>query len=305
MRQLVGILAVLAALGPADARAPSIDETIVHISCTSPGRSPLIGSGVLISADGMVLTVRHVVMGDAATLPPGTVCTGAIGNANRPRSTLIAQAVSLRYDAMVLKFPQDNLPFQRFCRLEPRLQRSQIVATGFPLDSTTGVPSSRVGVLSTAQPDLEGVIDTDSTTTVGMSGGMVTLAGNGNLIGIVSGGQTDALGMPSAYRVIAAQMLEPEFRSFGLTEDAEGCKPHDRLTPVMGRTASGSWRASDPPLPLGLREGEGFCFLVSVWGSMDHQSDMVQIEVQDGEFVLSGRNAGSGSHGALARCARF
>lgn len=303
MRQVLAALVavMLAPLAWADA----IDDTIVHISCSSPDGPAVPASGVLISDTGMVLTVRHALPGQGASLPAGTVCTGAIGNANRPRSTLIPQAVSLRYDAMLMKLPQEGTPFQRFCRLEPRMQRGQIIATGFPLDSTTGVPSSRVGVLSTVQPDFMGIIDTDSSTTMGMSGGMVTLAENGNLIGIVSGAGTDPRGVPSIYRVLAAQVLEAEFSSFGLTVDAEGCQAPDRLTPVMGPFQGGNWRASDPPLPLGLRDGEGFCFLVSVWGAMDHPQDQLQIGLQEGEFVLSGRNAGGGSHGAQARCARF
>ncbi|WP_111432116.1 serine protease [Rhodobacteraceae bacterium DSL-40] len=296
----------IACSGVRPAQAASIDETIVYIECTSPGKPPRKGSGVVVSADGVVLTAKHVVFGAEPQMPSGTTCSGAIGNANRAKSGLFLQATSAQYDAVLLKLPVNGVPFQRFCRLEPRLQRSQIIATGFPLLTGTGVPSSRVGVLSTVQPDGAGYIETDSTTTSGMSGGMVTLAANGHLIGIVSGAKTDpGNGLLNYSAVLAVQVLANEFVSWGLSEDPEGCADKARTSGPQGTVHGRPWEATDPPLHLGMKVSEGVCFLVRVWGYFDDPDDLVAVTETDGEYVLMGVNDGSGPHGAYADCLRF
>ncbi len=260
---------------------------------------------MLVTSDGLVLTAKHVVYGDADAMPSGTECTGAIGNANRARNRMFPQDSSLRYDAILMKYPDTGLPFQRYCRLEPRSQRAWITATGFPLSSRTGVPSSRVGVLSTVQPDSDGVVETDSATTVGMSGGMVTLAENGNLIGIVSGQDPDFNGLPANYRVLSAQVLASEFEDWGFSEDEEGCAARARVTPMLGSVGARPWEATDDALPLEFSSDEGVCYIVSVWGYFDDPKDRVEVTVEDGEYFLRGDNGGSGPHGAFAQCMRF
>ena len=297
--------ALLSALSPPAARAATIDETIVFIECTTPGKAPRLGSGVIISAAGQVLTAKHVVFGAAADLPDGTVCMGAMGNAKRAKVELIPQAISAKYDAVLLKLPEDNLPFKKFCKLEPRLLRTQIIATGFPLGSKTGVPSSRVGVLSTVLPDLAGMVETDSATTTGMSGGMVTLAGNENLIGLVSGVDADpSNGLPATFKVLAVQALVGDFAGFGLQEDAEGCAAQARSTGPLGLVDGRKWQATDPPLALNFSADDGFCYIVAVWGDFDDPRDIVEIALVDGAYFLRGEDGGSGPHGAFAECRR-
>lgn len=300
----------LPALAAAPARADIIGDTLVYIECRDTAHpEPRRGSGVVISASGMVLTARHVVFGAEARRPEGLDCKGAIRHRNLPPSTLSFNLASTTYDAAVLKLPAaENMPHQRFCPLSPAMIRQAVIATGFPRLTSTGVPSSRQGILSTLEPDADGWIETDSATTTGMSGGMVTLARGGALIGIVSGAQPDpSTGYPNSFAVLAAERLAPEFAQFGLAaHDAATCAGLPPVGPVMGTLPDGRpWQAGDPDLPLGMRADQGLCAITRVWGEFDHPADSVAIGLDDaGGYVLRGTNAGQGAHGAEARCIR-
>ncbi|MDO5371486.1 hypothetical protein, partial [Paracoccus sp. (in: a-proteobacteria)] len=103
----------------------------------------------------------------------------------------------------------------------------------------------------------------------------------------------------------AASRLAPEFGQFGLSSDPALCGPRDRVLPTAGNPAT-PWVAGDDPLPLGMKEGEGFCYLVRVWGQFDTIADAVEIGLQNGEYVLQGTDATDPSnHGAVAECVRF
>lgn len=290
---------------PPGARADLIAETVVSITCTTPGVPPRKGSGVVVAENGTILTAKHVVFGSSAPGSVMPVCTGSTGKATFAQDSLILRRTSQDYDAVLLKSPHEGVPFQRYCKLAPWMLRAQVIATGFPLGSKTGVPSSRVGVLSTVEVDHEGIVETDAATTSGISGGMVTMAGNGNLVGIVSGYNPDQQdGLPANYRVLAAEALAGDFPE--LQEDQEGCAEKAAATGILGSRGTGNlWRSVDAPLKLGMRAEEGVCFLVTVWGAFDSSSDSVGIEVIDGEYLLSGKNGGGNYHGALARCMRF
>lgn len=286
----------------APSAAQGIDETVVFIECTSPGQTPRRGSGVLVSPEGHVLTAKHVVFGAAERMPDGTVCEGVIGNAKRGKDEFFLQDFSRDFDAALLKLPGNDYPFLKYCRLNNRFQRQTVYATGFPLKSPTGVPSSRVGVLSTTQIPANGQIETDSTTTEGMSGGMVTLANSSHLIGIVSGVSIDpGTGIPSHWSVLAAQVLDDDFGNWGLKEDTEGClKP--RFTEVLGK----DWHAGRTVETLGVKPEEGFCYITRVWGQFDNVKDSVAVRIDpDKGFQLEGVNAGAGDHGAEVQCVRF
>lgn len=302
-------IAALALLLPAPdpAQADALDPTIVHVECSEPGGNPRRGTGVVISPDGMVLTAKHVVLGTAAALSDATTCMGGLGHALTPKSQMTVQSLSGAYDAAMLKYPglvgADHV---QFCPVEPRHKRAEVIAAGFPLRSATGQPSERMGILATIEPDPKGLLESDAVTTSGMSGGRVTLAENGRLVGIVSGALPEpATGYPSAYAVLAASRLAPEFGQFGLSSDPALCGPRERVLPTAGNPAT-PWVAGDDPLPLGMKEGEGFCYLVRVWGQFDTIADAVEIGLQNGEYVLQGTDATDPSnHGAVAECVRF
>ncbi|WP_134724329.1 S1 family peptidase [Paracoccus luteus] len=303
-------LALPGLLAAPDARAEELDPTIVHLICSSNGMERR-GTGVVVSPDGMVLTARHVVTGTAAGATADTVCTGSLGHANGVRVTMTIQKVSSEYDAAMLKYPGlSGAPHLGYCDVLPRHKRAQVIAAGFPLLSATGLPSERMGILATVEPGgaaAPGLIESDAATTSGMSGGRVTLAENGQLIGIVAGVSPDpATGYPNAYAVLAASRLAPEFGQYGLKTDPASCEPVMRVTRPLP-ASGGPWLAADPPLPLGMKAGEGFCYLVRVWGDFDDPRDSVEITVTaDQEYALTGTDSASpGNHGAVAQCVRF
>ena len=298
------------------ANADAIKDAIVSIKCTSKGETIVReGTGVFISENGKILTARHVVLGshskaDFQNDRTLVSCEGQRGNSRTlGGARLVVQSISGDFDAAVLSFPnQENLPYLRYCNVEERrFLGSQILATGFPRDSETGDPSSRAGIISTNSPDVRGFIETDVPTTIGMSGGMVTLAENDKLIGIVSGTEFEvATGQPKFYAVLAAQRLANDFANFGLELDPDGCPPRNPLSEIKGDVAGKPWEVQDGDLKLGMKSGEGFCFLVRVWGDLDHPSDSVSVKLDaENEFVLAGQNSGGGRHGGYAQCVSF
>jgi hypothetical protein len=149
------------------------------------------------------------------------------------------------------------------------------------------------------------MVETDSATTTGMSGGMVMLSGNENLIGLVSGVDPDpSNGLPATFKVLAVQVLAAEFSAFGLAEDPKGCAAQARTTGHLGIVNNRKWEATDPPLALNFSEGEGVCYIVGVWGDFDDPRDSVEITLQGGMYFLMGNNGGGGAHGAIAECRR-
>lgn len=297
----------LALLLPGTAQGDELDRTLVHIECSEPGGAARKGTGVVISDNGMVLTARHVVLGTSPTWRDDTRCSGGLGHALAGKSGMTVQAVSTAFDAAVLKYPGlVDAPHVQYCQVEPRHKRAEVIAAGFPLVSATGQPSERKGILATIEPDGKGLLESDAATTSGMSGGRVTFTENGSLVGIVSGVSPDPqTGYPNAYAVLAASRLAPEFGQFGLTSDPALCGPRQRILPAAA-APDAPWVAGDGPLRLGMKEGEGFCYLVRVWGAFDDIADAVEIALEDGEYVLRGEELSDpGSHGAVAQCVRF
>lgn len=290
------------------AQADELDPTLVHIECSGPGGSARKGTGVVISPDGMVLTARHVVLGTSPAWTEEIRCTGSLGHALTAKNGMTFQSVSNMYDAALLKYPGlANAAHVQYCLVEPRHKRAEVIAAGFPLRSATGQPSERKGILATIEPDGKGLLESDAATTSGMSGGRVTLTESGGLIGIVSGVSPDpATGYPSAYAVLAASRLAPEFGQFGLTSDASLCERRERVVSPMGNSDV-PWVAGDAPVPLGLTSAEGFCYLARVWGDFGDVRDSVEVTLSDdGEYILTGSDSGNPSdHGAVAECVRF
>ena len=83
--------------------------------------------------------------------------------------------------------------------------------------------------------------------------------------------------------------------------------PFVYLTPcaLSSLTDELTWITNDKSIKLGIREGEGFCFITKVQGIFNNTQDEVRIEVHDDEFVLGGNNGGGGQHQGSARCVRF
>ncbi|TCP41875.1 S1 family peptidase [Rhodovulum marinum] len=278
----------------------AVEKTIVYVECTTPENKASRGSGVIVSAQGHVLTARHVA-------PFGSTCSGSIGVADpRNAQRLVLQPATAPVDAALLRFArQDDYDFMGYCGLEDWMVRKRIVVAGFPGETETGVPSYREGILSTVLANPSGVLETDGQSVAGMSGGPVFSRNLFGLVGIVSGAEFDISGEPNYYGIIPAASIA---RVFGLTEAERPCyrehREFDLRDPETGAWAA-IWEAGDADNHLGVFEDEGFCFVQEIWGAWNHPEDYVAVTLQEGEYVMEGKNFSGETHGASARCIAY
>lgn len=276
-----------------------LDKTVVYIECkvklANGGEKSSRGSGVLVSPNGKVLTSKHVIPEEN-----NAVCEGSIGNAFERGSKMIIRKKSSTYDAALLQFSSNGKTFDylKYCKLDDSFRKETIFATGFPGYTETGVPSSRIGVLSTVLAGPNGLIETDSATAKGMSGGMVTLGNSSHLVGIIAGAEFDpSTGAETFWGVLPVEMVANEFE---LSQAEQSCIRKSKLSEEF------EWNSNMSSLNLGMKTGEGYCFITKTWGVFNHEKDRVSIEDNDNkEFVLTGGSDGGGKHGGSARCIWF
>lgn len=293
------VIALAIALPGPGAMADVVDETTVYLECTAGGVIHR-GTGVVVSPKGLVLTAQHVVPKDAA-------CVGSIGLADpNTASRMIVRPTNLPVDAALLQFArQQPYAFAGYCDLEDWMVRRKIFVAGFPGNTETGAPSYREGVLSTVLPNAAGLLETDGQTVAGMSGGPVFSNNLAGIVGIVIGAKFDSLGTVSFYGILPASAYA---QAFGLTPSAKPCYHQHRevdFTDPRTGTWTATWKAGDPPLPLGVHEDEGLCFLAGVGGLFNDAEDAARVDRVDGQYRLTGNNRSGGSHSAVARCIWF
>lgn len=215
-RDIVRLVLAIALIGvgaPAPALAQIADyASFVFIECQSPDQSRKSrGSGVVVGADGRVLTAKHVA-------PEGWICRGARGSSTFDPNRLLSRfGESQNHDAVILKFEQEaDEEFLQvgYTSLGAGSQTWKILAYGVPVGGV-GAVSVREGIISTTIPDANGWIETDVLTARGMSGGPVVVSeagsAQGALVGIVAGSEFDpATGAPTNYPVLAAQEIAAE-----------------------------------------------------------------------------------------------
>ncbi len=188
--------------------AQSIDDLIVYIECTAPSLPSIKGSGVLVSADGQVLTARHV-------LKSGYLCRGTVaaspGTSRELKETKQSRSIPKEFDIAHLRFaakPDEVFPYMKYCRLHGNLKGKTILGKGYPGIAGGEEVSVRQGILSTVVPDGQGMLQTDVLMAAGMSGGPVLLQDGLGLIGIVAGARFDARSQPQFYGTVSLSMID-------------------------------------------------------------------------------------------------
>ncbi|MFK0278423.1 serine protease [Ensifer sp. NPDC090286] len=276
------------------AATPPLEKVIVYIECSGPGGTNA-GTGVLVGRNGLVVTALHV-----ANPTKYNSCKGTIGYANPGQGDpLVFQAqANGGKDAALLQFtkPGPYEDYLKFCKLEDWMVRREIFVGGFPGGDAERVASYRKGVLATTFRK-KGMIETDGQTVEGMSGGPVYANDLKAFIGIIAGAQGAMTGGIDYYGIIPADEFAAEF---GLTQSADPCFRRSRE--VEFPNGGGSWEAGNLPLKLGVKTEDGVCFLAAVWGEMTDPGDSVAVTIDNGEYVLGGKNTVGGHHGATARC---
>ncbi|WP_284163240.1 serine protease [Frigidibacter sp. SD6-1] len=268
------------------------DDVTVYIECTADGKTSR-GSGVLVSAQGHVLTARHVV-------PEGASCMGSVGVADaNTAARLIVQPSNLPVDMALLRFArQATYPFAPYCPLEDWMVRREIVVAGFPGRTETGAVSYRQGILSTTTPNQAGVLETDGQTVAGMSGGPVFSRNLRGVLGIVAGAEFAIDGTVSYYGIVP---LADYAGSMHLTESPLPCY-RQSADPGLGAGFDAVWKAGDAPVALNVSPEEGTCFLYETFGEFNSVGDRVWVLPKDGHYELAGADKAGGTHGGRARC---
>lgn len=272
-----------------------IENTIVYVECRQSSGDVSKGTGVLVSADGLVLTARHVA-------PDGSVCSGSIAVAEpnaMKRLNILPGASSV--DARMLKFAQGSFSFVSICKVEDWMIRKPIIAAGFPGTTKTGAASFRQGVLSTLATDPQGVIESDGLTLAGMSGGPVFSKNLAGIVGIVVGSEYDNGAEVAYYGILSANQIASDFH---LTQSDGECFHRQRNVDLDLPVPIESWDpAEDGDLPLGVDSEEAICALSGIVGVLDHEDDRVELIIDDeGQYLLTGENSGFGHHGARVAC---
>jgi Trypsin-like peptidase domain len=280
---------------PAAAQTGPLD-VLVYVECQVGTGEPAKSSGVLVSAEGLVLTAKHAV-------PEGSTCVGKIGIADpRNAEPMIVVPTLIPADLAVLQFERsDTYAFVPFCPVERWMVGRDIVLAGFPGEDSVAAPSFRKGVLSTVRPDARELLTTDGESVKGMSGGPVFSPGYGGFLGIISEGQ---ISPGTGTRLASGFVSVARFANqLGLTQSPRPCYHEFPEEPFAN--GGNEWRSGEPSIVLDVTETEGFCFLSVVFGQFNHPKDRVEVRPEDGRFVITGNNEGGATHGGRARCLYF
>jgi S1-C subfamily serine protease len=240
-------------VGPAVAHIAAID---------SEGRSRGIGSGVVFTPDGYLLTNNHVVAGAArlvASMPDG--------------HRIDAKPVGYdpATDLAVLRLAAGGLPFAEFGS-SARLRVGQlVVAIGNPLGFQATVTAGIVSALgrSLRSPSgrlIDSVIQTDAPLNPGNSGGPL-VDGNGRVVGIntamigAAQGICFAIGIDTAADVAARIMRDGRVRRSRLGIAAQTVPLDQRLARRLKLVAPSAAMISDlipggPAEQAGLAKGD-------------------------------------------------
>lgn len=275
--------------------AAAIENTIVYLECSS-GDQTSRGTGVIVSAEGHVLTAKHVV-------PDGATCRGSIGVADSNNAgRMVVRPTNAPVDAALLQFSQNQeYEYAGYCKLENWMIREKILIAGYPGRTQTGVPSYREGILSTVFANGQGILETDAQSVAGMSGGPVYSKNLNGIVGIVIGAQFTPQGTPEYYGILPVETVAA---MFGVDQAVKPCYYQNMEVDFEGPDGQwmATWEAGKGPVKLGVKHDEGFCFIVSIFGEFNDPRDNVWVEASDKEYVLRGENYNDGRHGAEAAC---
>jgi len=199
-----------------------------------PRRSTSLGSGVIVSSEGYILTNNHVIE-DADDIQL------VLADGRRMRATV--RGSDPESDLAVLKTDGKNLPAVTFGKLENVQVGDAVLAIGSPFDFGGSVTHGIVSALGRNHLGInrfEDFIQTDAAVNPGNSGGALVDSG-GNLIGINSviysqsgGSQGIGFAIPIT---IARSVLEQIIRDGEVTRGWLGIEPQE-LTPELASALS-------------------------------------------------------------------
>jgi putative serine protease PepD len=169
--------------GPVARAATVIGPSVVTIEVAGPGGAGGTGTGVILRADGYILTNDHVVTLDNAAPAAEERISVALSNGNSSEATVVG--TDPPDDLAVIKVPAEKLAPATFANSSDLQVGQEVVAVGAPLGLSNTVTSGIVSALDRpvqAGPTggaIFAAIQTDAAINPGNSGGpLVDLAGH-------------------------------------------------------------------------------------------------------------------------------
>ncbi len=239
---------------------PSVVKVSVDISGAS-GNGEGVGTGIIISADGEIVTNAHVVLDETAVrvLLPGST---------EPISAEVV-GTDPGNDLALLRVKATGLPVAKFAADDSAIVGDQVVAMGFALDLpgeasvTAGIISATSRTMLTENGALNGLLQTDAAISSGNSGGPLLNAA-GQVIGINTAvarasGSNTASNIGFAISSKEIQKVVGQLRTAkGGTARSEGylgVGVEDRRDGGRGAIVS-QVQPGSPAAKLGLQEGD-------------------------------------------------
>ena len=240
--------------------SPSVVKVSVDVSSAS-GNGEGVGTGIIVSADGEVVTNAHVVLDATAVrvLLPGST---------EPISAEVV-GTDPGNDLALLRVKATGLPIAKFAANDSAAVGDQVVAMGFALDLpgeasvTAGIISATSRTMLTETGALNGLLQTDAAISSGNSGGPL-LNATGQVIGIntavarASGSNTASnIGFAISSKEIqkVVDQLRTAKSGAARAEGYLGVGVEDRRDGGRGAIVS-QVQPGSPAATLGLQEGD-------------------------------------------------
>lgn len=177
----------------------------ISVTSTSGARGQQVsgvGSGVIVGANGVILTNDHVVSGAATievTLPDGKTVAGTVAG------------VSTTTDLAIVKVDATGLTAATLGNSGTLQVGQTVVAIGDPLgqfadSATAGIVSGLNRTITVENETLTGLVQTDASVNGGNSGGPLIDA-SGNVIAVVTASSSAAQGISFAIPISAASSM--------------------------------------------------------------------------------------------------
>jgi serine protease Do len=161
-----------------------------------------VGSGIIVSSDGYILTNNHVVSGATSitvTLPDGSKVAGTV------------YGTSSTTDLAIVKVNATGLTAATLGNSNSLAVGETVVAVGDPLgefenSAAAGIVSGLNRSITVENEDLTGLIQTDAAVNPGNSGGPLVNAA-GEVVGVVTASSSSAQGLSFAIPISAAASM--------------------------------------------------------------------------------------------------
>ena len=183
------------------------DASVVTISVTSASGArgqqvSGVGSGIIVGANGVILTNDHVVSGATTievTLPDGKTVAGTVAG------------VSTTTDLAIVKVDATGLTAATLGNSGTLQVGQTVVAIGDPLgqfadSATAGIVSGLNRTITVENETLTGLVQTDASVNGGNSGGPLVDA-SGNVVAVVTASPSAAQGISFAIPISAASSM--------------------------------------------------------------------------------------------------